>query len=82
MFFTYILYSVSLNKYYIGSTSNINERIKRHNTNHKGFTGRTPDWIIKWSEQHMSKEDAGKRERQIKAWKSKRMIEQLIATIK
>ncbi|MEB0303372.1 GIY-YIG nuclease family protein, partial [Mucilaginibacter sp. 5C4] len=82
MFFTYILYSQSLNKYYVGSTSNVEERLKKHNSNHKGFTGRAPDCVIKWSEPHLTKEEAGRRERQIKAWKSRKMIEQLISTIK
>ncbi|RYU85416.1 GIY-YIG nuclease family protein [Mucilaginibacter terrigena] len=82
MFFTYILYSMSLDKYYVGSTSNLDERVKKHNTNHKGFTGRAPDWVIKWSETLPTKEDAGMRERQIKSWKSKKMIQQLIASSK
>ncbi|WP_183553138.1 GIY-YIG nuclease family protein [Mucilaginibacter sp. AK015] len=79
MFFTYILYSAILDTYYVGSTSNLDERIKKHNTNHKGFTGKAPDWVIKWAEKHSSKEEAGRRERQIKAWKSRKMIEQLVA---
>ncbi|HOZ51408.1 MAG TPA: GIY-YIG nuclease family protein [Chitinophagaceae bacterium] len=40
MYHTYILYSASLNKYYIGFTADeINERLQKHNSNHKGFTG-------------------------------------------
>ncbi|WP_207422150.1 GIY-YIG nuclease family protein [Desertivirga brevis] len=39
MYIVYILYSSSLNKYYIGSTSNLPERLRKHNTKHKGFTG-------------------------------------------
>jgi putative endonuclease len=81
MFFAYILYSKNLNRYYIGSTSDLINRLKKHNTNHKGFTGRTPDWTIVWSEEHPTKENAGKRERQIKAWKSRKMIEKLIAGV-
>ncbi|QHS55417.1 GIY-YIG nuclease family protein [Mucilaginibacter sp. 14171R-50] len=80
MFFTYILYSILLDTYYVGSTSNLDERIKKHNTNHKGFTGKAPDWHIKWSQVFDTKKEAGRRERQIKAWKSRKMIEQLIGT--
>ena len=81
MFFAYILYSSLLNKYYIGSTSDIEQRIKKHNTNHKGFTGKTGDWTLKWKEEHPSKEEAYKKERQLKAWKSRVMIEKLISDI-
>lgn len=44
-YIVYILYSTLKDKYYIGYTSNeIEERIRKHNTNHKGFTGGAGDW--------------------------------------
>ena len=46
MYHVYILYSKLLNRYYIGSTENIESRLRKHNTNHKGFTGRAR--IGKW----------------------------------
>ncbi|MCX2433503.1 GIY-YIG nuclease family protein [Pedobacter sp. GR22-10] len=46
MFYAYILYSQTRNKYYVGSTSNLKARIIKHNTNHPGFTGHTGDWQI------------------------------------
>ncbi len=42
----YILYSATLNKYYIGHSSDLENRIKKHNTNHKGFTGKVNDWKL------------------------------------
>jgi putative endonuclease len=78
MHFAYILYSPSKNKYYIGSCQDIEERIRKHNTNHSGFTGKTGDWMLKWKEQHLDKTSALKREKQIKNWKSRIMIEKLI----
>jgi putative endonuclease len=81
MFFAYILYSSSKDKYYIGSTADIDGRIRKHNTNHSGFTGKTGDWVLKWSESFITKEEAGKRERQIKGWKSRKMIERLITGV-
>ena len=77
-FYTYILYSAKLDKYYIGSTSNLEERLRKHNSNHKGFTGNTGDWEMKWFEEHVTREDALKRERQIKGWKSRKIIEKMI----
>ncbi|PKP38832.1 MAG: excinuclease ABC subunit C [Bacteroidetes bacterium HGW-Bacteroidetes-15] len=78
MAYTYIIYSAQLDKYYIGSTRvELSERIQKHNTNHKGFTGRANDWSLKYSEYFDMYELAGKREREIKGWKSRKLIEKL-----
>ncbi|WP_426326241.1 GIY-YIG nuclease family protein [Pedobacter sp. R-06] len=80
MFYTYILFSKIRDKYYIGSTVNLTERLKKHNTNHSGFTGHTGDWHIVWFEIFDSLRDARIKENQIKKWKSRVMIEKLIAS--
>jgi len=77
---TYILYSKTLDKYYIGHTCMaLEERLKKHNTNHKGFTGRTSDWEVAYFETFETKQEAYTRERQIKSKKSRTYIEQLIS---
>ena len=79
-YYTYILYSENLDKYYVGYTStSLDERLRKHNTNHKGFTGRTNDWKVAYVESFETKKDAYARERAIKAKKSRSYIEQLIA---
>ncbi|MES2837751.1 MAG: GIY-YIG nuclease family protein [Bacteroidota bacterium] len=76
---TYILFSVTKNKYYVGYTGDdVVERIKKHNSNHKGFTGGLGDWELKYSEQFPTKQEAMKREKEIKNWKSRVLIEKLI----
>lgn len=76
---TYILYSPSLDRYYVGSTRHdMDERLRRHNSNHKGYTGKVNDWRIVLVEEFPTYEAAHKREREIKAWKSRKMIEKLI----
>ena len=82
MYSFYILYSSSMDKYYLGHTSNIQERIRKHNTSHKGFTGRANDWELIYNEPFLSKEDAYARERQVKSWKNRRRIEELIRSNK
>ena len=77
-FYFYILHSQKLNKYYIGSTQNLEERLRKHNSNHKGFTGGIGDWKIVYFETYSSKDLAYARERQVKKWKSKIAIEKLI----
>ncbi|HBS87733.1 MAG TPA: excinuclease ABC subunit C [Bacteroidales bacterium] len=78
-FVFYIIYSKTIDKYYIGHSSNIEERLCKHNTNHKGFTGKLKDWAIVYTENFNSKEDAYARERQVKKWKNRKRLEELIA---
>jgi putative endonuclease len=78
-FQVYILYSPTLDKYYVGHTGDlISERLRKHNTDHKGFTGGIGDWVLVHTELYETKELAYERERQIKGWKSKKMIKSLI----
>jgi putative endonuclease len=80
-FTVYILFSPGKNKFYVGYTSElIEERLRKHNTNHKGFTGGTGDWIIKYTELFNTKTEGIKREKEIKSWKSRKMIEKLIGS--
>ncbi len=83
IFLVYILFSKTLNKYYIGFTSEeITERLRKHNSNHKGFTGNVSDWEIQYQEQFNTKLEALRREKEIKNWKSRKLIEKLIASTK
>jgi len=79
MFHVYILYSKTLNKYYVGYTGDsLTERLRKHNSNHKGFTGCLLDWKIVYTECFTTKAEAYGKERTIKSWKSRKKIEQLI----
>jgi len=77
----YILFSSSANKYYIGHTTEpIQERLRKHNTNHKGYTGKFRDWVIVYTESYSTKSLAYNREREVKGWKSRKQIEKLIGS--
>jgi len=79
MYHTYILYSQQLDKYYIGACgTDVNRRLQEHLWKHSGFTSKAKDWEIKYVEDYETKELAYQRERQIKKWKSRKMIEALI----
>jgi len=79
-FFCYILYSKSINRYYVGFTSDIEERLKLHNNGHFGgktFTFKASDW-----EQYLlipceTAEQAVFIESKIKKMKSRKYIENL-----
>ena len=76
----YILYSPTKSRYYIGyTTESLDERLRKHNSNHKGFTGQVHDWEIVYFEAFDTGQDASSREREVKKWKSRVRIEKLIA---
>ena len=77
-FYVYIIYSKTKDKFYIGSTQNIEERISKHNNNHKGFTGKNNDWELKYVEEFEDKYQAMQRENEIKRKKSRKYIEWLV----
>ena len=78
MYYTYILYSKSINKYYVGYTENLELRIERHNSGWGKYSSRGIPWELIYSESFSTKSEAIKRENEIKRWKSRAMIEKLI----
>jgi putative endonuclease len=80
MFYIYILFSETLNKYYIGQSQDPWKRLKQHNENLSDkFTGKAKDWVLKAVFKVSDKRaDAIAIERFIKNQKSKKFIEKLI----
>jgi putative endonuclease len=79
MAYTYILYSLTLDRFYIGHTGlTLEERMRRHLSDHDGFTGKVKDWELVWSRSTASEEEAYALERTIKSWKSRQRIQRLI----
>lgn len=80
MFYIYIIYSKTLDKYYVGSCQNIEQRLKDHQNSRSKFTKVAKDWELKYSETFLTRSEACKRELQIKKMKSRKYIENLIIT--
>ncbi|WP_296705428.1 GIY-YIG nuclease family protein [Algoriphagus sp.] len=79
----YILHSIQLDKFYIGHTcENLDERLRKHLSNHQGFTSKAQDWELVYYEDLPDKSTAYARERSVKAWKSKKMIAELVNSSK
>ena len=73
---TYILYSASLGRYYIGATKlKVEERLAYHLTHHNGYTSRAEDWEIVYISGHKSYKGALAEERQIKGRGARRYLE-------
>jgi putative endonuclease len=77
--YVYILKSLIADKFYIGRTTNPDKRLYFENTTEKGFVARYRPWKRVWLRKCDSKEEAIRIEKKIKSWKSKKMIERLIA---
>ncbi len=66
-FEVYILYSATIEKYYVGYTSQtLTERLNYHLGNHKGFTSRAKDWKVVFAKVIDNKNEALKLEKKIK----------------
>jgi putative endonuclease len=78
MYFVYILYSVKLDRYYIGQTDDLEKRIKSHELGLSKYTSVADDWKKVYSKQFETRTEALKREQQIKRKKSRIYIEWLI----
>jgi len=80
----YILHSETANKYYIGYTADLEKRFQQHNdlyvqSHASKFTLKNGPWKLVYSESGFtSRGEAMKREKIIKGWKSKIMIQKLI----
>jgi putative endonuclease len=68
MFYAYIIKSISNKKYYIGSTKNLENRLRRHNLGYtKSIKNRGPFTLV-YKESFDTRKEAYKRERQIKSY--------------
>ena len=70
-YFVYILES-NCARHYIGFTSNLKERIIKHNSKHKGFTGTTEIWEVITYKEVASKVEAMQLEKKLKSFKNYR----------
>ena len=76
--FIYIIYSNSIDRFYIGYSSNPWNRLIQHNSNTKDkYTGRASDWVLKSTFEVQNESSAIQLERFIKKQKSRKLIEQL-----
>ncbi|MAT90465.1 MAG: excinuclease ABC subunit C [Flavobacteriaceae bacterium] len=62
----YILYSEKLNKYYVGQTQNLEERVRKHNQGGAKFTSTGKPWLLIKSITVESRREAIQLERKIK----------------
>jgi len=78
MYSVYIIQSEKTNRYYIGYTNNIDDRLKHHNSGANKSTKPGIPWKIIYTENCVDKKSAWLRERQIKSYKGGEAFKKLI----
>jgi putative endonuclease len=79
MHYCYVLYSPSLDKFYVGESNHVDLRLDLHNSGHynSAFTKRATDWVVFLIIPCSDRSTALKTERFIKQKKSSKFIRQL-----
>jgi putative endonuclease len=75
MYFVYIIYSESLQRYYVGSTNNISDRLRRHNSGQGKYTRIGIPWKLINSFEFSTRPEAVRLEMKIKKRGIKRFLE-------
>jgi putative endonuclease len=75
---TYTLYSLKLNKYYVGACTNLSRRYVEHNSGKSTFTSVGMPWEIKFVREFSTLAEAKVFEKKVKRMKSRKYIEHLI----
>ena len=78
--FVYIIFSESSDKFYVGETGNVPERIMQHNLGHykASFSKIACDWKLFWSLECVSRRQALKIEKHIKNMRTRKFYENLV----
>ena len=79
MFYVYVLFSVALQKFYTGYTSNLDKRIIHHNLGLDRWSKRGIPWKLIYYETYKTKTEAIKREKYLKTGKGREFVEARVA---
>ena len=80
MYYVYMLYSAVVDRYYVGQTSNLEDRLKRHNQGRSKYTKSGIPWKLVYKESFETRSEAMKSEKKLKQSKSREHLVQVIHT--
>jgi putative endonuclease len=78
MRYVYVIQAGTNGSYYIGSSHNVKERLKRHNEGRSPYTKSKGNWRLVYVEEYETSGEATAREKEIKGKKSRKYIEYLV----
>ena len=70
MYYVYILRSPTTKFLYVGYSTDLDRRLKEHNSNRSTFTSHKGPWELIYYEAYLNQEDAQERERMLKNYGS------------
>ncbi len=73
----YILHDSSKDRYYIGQTANLADRLKRHHSHRSKYT-KSGSWSLVYKELYNTRSEAFRRELYLKSLKNKQKIRELV----
>jgi len=76
MFYTYILKSEKTGRFYYGATSDLDERLKYHNSGHVRSTKHGIPWALHYYESFPNKQEAFEREKFFKSVEGYRLLKE------
>lgn len=78
MYYVYVIKSRE-GRYYIGSTENVEKRLKQHNSkSNRGWTNRFNDWAEVYREEYKTRLEARRRERELKKIRGTKKYKELL----
>ncbi len=77
-YWVYILWSNKLDRHYVGSTSDIQRRLKEHNVGKSTYTKKGVPWKLIYQERCETKKTAWQRKMEIKRYKGGIQFQKLI----
>jgi len=81
MTYTYILKSVNYSKTYVGCTTDLERRLREHNSGESTFTKRFKPWELIYKEEFVNISDARKREKYFKSSSGRKKIKEIIENL-
>ena len=78
MYYVYVLYSLNINRLYIGQTKDLDRRLIEHFEGESFYTKRSEDWKLLHTEKFETRSEAMKREKQLKSARGRNYLRKLL----
>lgn len=78
MYYIYVLRSLKSNRFYTGSTSNVEKRLADHNSGRSKYTRLIRPFVLLYTEGYATRSEAVKRERFLKTGKGREILKAII----
>ncbi|MEQ8472135.1 MAG: GIY-YIG nuclease family protein [Marinoscillum sp.] len=80
MYMVYVLKSVGFGRHYTGMTDNLERRLEEHNNGKTKSTRAYKPWVIVYSEEYQTREEARIREKYLKSGSGREWLKKKMAS--